>query len=104
MALCIAFFKCSPIQSLQTVIVNRLILNLIQGADHREDSDFRTVTGLEPPTFATGSFLGNIGGPLRTLPDDDEVIELEYVHGGGNTAALQAADSVEEVSVGSGSG
>ena len=51
-------------------MVNRLILNLVQGADNREDTEFRTRTGLEPPSFAAGSFLGDIGGPVRTLPDD----------------------------------
>ena len=58
-------------------MVNRLILNLVQGADHREDSEFRTRTGLEPPGFASGPFLGDIGGPVRTLPDDvdDDIYE-----------------------------
>ena len=66
-------------------MVNRLILNLVQGADQREDSEFRTRTGLEPPKFATGSFLGSIGGPLRTLPEDmgDELFEDEEVGTGG---------------------
>ena len=58
-------------------MTNRLVLNLIHGADTREDSHFRTQTGLEPPTFAAGPYLGNIGGPVRTLPDDfdDELVE-----------------------------
>ena len=55
-------------------MTNRLALNLIQGASAsasaREDSEFRTRTGLEPPTFAAGPYLGNIGGPVRTLPHD----------------------------------
>ena len=58
-------------------MVNRLALNLIQGADQREDSVFRTRTGMEPPAFATGSFLGNIGGPLRTVSDDEYDDTLE---------------------------
>ena len=72
--------------SLQIVIVNRLILNLIRGADDRAGSDFefQTRTGLEPPAFASGSFLGNIGGPVRTFPEDfdDDLIggyENNYV-------------------------
>ena len=58
-------------------MVNRLILNLMHGVNAREDSEFRVSTGLEPPTFADGPFLGSIGGPLRILPDDfdDEVLE-----------------------------
>ena len=58
-------------------MTNRLILNLIHGANAREDSEFRTQTGVEPPTFAAGPYLGNIGGPVRTLPDDfdDELVE-----------------------------
>ena len=55
---------------LQSVMVNRLVLNLKHGANAREDSEFRTRTGLEPPAFASGPFLGSIGGPVRTMPDD----------------------------------
>ena len=68
------FFYCYSVQfSLQTVIVNRLVLSLIHGANERDDSEFRTRTGIEPPTFAVGPFLGGIGGSLLTLPDDWEV-------------------------------
>ena len=68
----------SAVHSLQIVILDRLILNLIQGADQREDEEFRTRTGLEPPAFATGSFLGNIGGPLRTLSNNMFDVSFEY--------------------------
>ena len=67
----------SAVHSLQIVILDRLILNLIQGADQREDEEFWTRTGLEPPAFATGSFLGNIGGPLRTLSNDMDDVSFE---------------------------
>ena len=75
---------------LQIVNTNRLILNLIHGANAREDSEFRTRTGLEPPTFATGPYLGNIGGPVRTLPDDFDD-ELEQGDDGTlNTGELES--------------
>lgn len=64
-------------------MVNRLVLNLSDAVSAREDSEFRTRTGLEPPTFAAGPVLGNIGGSLRTFPDDldDELLifECEWV-------------------------
>ena len=59
----------------QIVLVNRLILNLSHAANPSEDSELRTRTKLVPPTYAVGTFLGNIGGPVRSLPDefyDDE--------------------------------
>ena len=52
------------------------MLNLSHAVNTREDSEFRTRTNLEPPTFASGPFLGNIGGPVHTFSDypyDDEV-------------------------------
>ena len=75
---------------MQAVIVNRLILNLVQGADNREDTELRTQTGLEPPVFATGPFLGDIGGPLRTLPDnmDDELYEGDEVDNDSDSTVL----------------
>ena len=60
---------------LEVVLINRLVLNLSHTANSREDSEFRTRTNLKPPTFATGPFLGNIGGPVHSLQDefyDDE--------------------------------
>ena len=49
-------------------MANRLVLNLRHNANTREDSEFRTRTGLEPPAFAEGPVIGNIGAPLRVLP------------------------------------
>ena len=63
---------------LQIVLVNRLVLNLSHAANSREDSEYHTRTNLELPTFAKGPFLGNIGGPVHSLPDEyynDEVEE-----------------------------
>ena len=51
-------------------MVNRLVLNLSRVVNTREDSESRSSTNLGPPTFAAGPFLGNIGGHVRTLPDD----------------------------------
>ena len=79
---------CSPESRLQVVITNRLVLNLIHNANAREDSEFRTRTGLEPPTFASGPFLGSIGGPVRTLPDDFDDYFVDG-NGGGNPGELE---------------
>ena len=60
-------------------------MNLSHAADTSEESEFRSRTGIEPPTFAAGPVLGNIGGPLRTLPDDlddDDALEVRDVLGG----------------------
>ena len=62
---------------LQVVITNRLVLNLSHAANGREDSEFTTRTNLDPPKFASGPFLGNIGGPVRSLPDEFYDEELE---------------------------
>ena len=73
-------------------MVNRLILNLIQGADQSENSEFRTRSGQESPAFATGPYLSNIGGSVRTIFDnmDDELFEVDDVdtvyHNSGNLA------------------
>ena len=69
--------------SLQIVFVNRLVLNLSNAANTQEDANFRLQTGLEPPLFATGSILGNIGGPVRTSLDDfeDEYLGSDDVEG-----------------------
>ena len=55
---------------LQVIITNRLVLNLSKSANTREGSEFHTKTTLEPPIFAMGIPLGNIGGSVNTLPDD----------------------------------
>ena len=78
-------------------MVNRLVLDLIQGADTRGDSEFRTRTGVEPPMFATGPFLGNIGGPLRTLSDDTDDDYLE--EDDAEYALSHGDDAVEQLSV-----
>ena len=55
---------------LQIILVNRLVLNLAHTANGHENSELYTKTLLDPPVFATGSFLGNIGGPVRSFLDD----------------------------------
>ena len=81
-------------------MINRLILNLAQGADQRENSDFRTRTGFEAPAFAAGSFLGNIGGPVRTFPDNygDEFEDDGSADSGGHdTAVKSSTNGAEEI-------
>ena len=88
-------------------MLNRLILNLIQGANQREDSEFRTRTGLEPPMFAAGPILGNIGGPFRAFPDDmdSDEVDAENSHiDVYNTDVPLNTNGTAEVNVASGSG
>ena len=59
-------------------MVNRLILNLSYTSNTRDNSEFGTRSGLEPPAFAVTS-IGNFGGYVSTLHDnwDDEVFKDE---------------------------
>ena len=72
------------------------MLNLTQAADTREDFEFRSRTGLEPPIFATSSVLGNIGEPLRTIPDDFE--DFEEGDDDGDVEEPEDSDSQDGVS------
>ena len=75
-------------------MVNRLILNLSQSVNVRENSDFRTRTGFEPPVFVEGPILGNIGGPVSTNNDSLLVEEYEDVlDARSNTREKGATDS-----------
>lgn len=47
------------------------MLNLNHAANVHEVSESRTKTGSETLMFAVSSFLGNVGGSLRTLLDTD---------------------------------
>ena len=58
--------------SLQTVAVNRLVLHLNHIANVWDDADFRSRTGLDPPMFATDSFLGSIRASVQTLQNNSE--------------------------------
>ena len=64
-------------------------------ANAREESEFETRTGLESPIFAAGPFLGNIGGPVRTLLNDFDDDYLEY---SGKSDADQNYDMAIDVS------
>ena len=57
--------------------MNRLILNLTQTANVREESESLTRTGFEPPMFASNSILGNIGAPVDIYMDypNDNALE-----------------------------
>ena len=61
------------------MIVNRLVLNLSHSANEREESESRSSTKIEAPVFASNSFLGNIGGTMRSIPNDvdDDLSETE---------------------------
>lgn len=58
-------------------MANRLVLSLSHAANERKDSEFRTRTGFEPPVFASGPALGNIGGPIPTFLDDLDDVSTE---------------------------
>lgn len=80
----VCFYKLSRgraliVNRLQIVMTNRLVLNLRLTANTREDFEFRTCTGLETAVFAHGSIIGNIGAPVRTLPEgwDEDVADWE---------------------------
>ena len=92
-------------------MTNRLVLNLSHTANTREDSEFRTRTGLEPPIFVNNSILGNIGGPLRTLPDgfedDEDILRCEEIGvniDGERTKDLQGLEEGRERIITSSSG
>lgn len=60
-----------------------MILNLSYSANTREEDEFRSRTGLEPPTFALNSIIGNIGAPVNTIPNgalEDTIETLEESH------------------------
>ena len=91
------------------------MLNLSYSANSREDSEFRTRTNHVLPAFAVGPFLGNIGGPVRSLPDEfyDDEIDRDVVkdgdgvrpgQGDGNVSVVEpnvasSSNEIEEVSV-----
>ena len=58
-------------------MTNRLVLNLSHTANAREDSEFRSQTGLEPPLFAVNPVLGNIGASIRTVRKDLDFFDDE---------------------------
>lgn len=104
----------SAAYSLQIVLINRLVLNLSHAANANDDSEFRTKTGLEPLSFASGPVLGNIGGPVRSFPDEDwedempeteghEMVELEMTRnetvGPSNVNGREGSDDAVNTSV-----
>ena len=96
-ALLIVF--CSQLSTcrLESVLINRLALGFRHATNSREDSKLRTTTLRGPPTFAAGSFLGNIDGPIRSLPDefyDDDDVEEDIVENN----ALQSDSGYDTIS------
>ena len=55
--------------SIRIIAVNRLVLSLSYEGNTRDNLEYRLRSGLEPPTFASNSVLGNFGGLVRSLPD-----------------------------------
>lgn len=91
------FNHYSKAYSLQIILINRLVLNLSHAANANDDSDFRTRTGLEPLSFASGPVLGNIGGPVRSFPDDDWDDEVPDESEGYEMVSLDRAGSETEI-------
>lgn len=61
--------------SIGWVVVNRLMLNLKRTSYNHELNtfpDYTTITGLPEPYFASNSFLGNLGAPLRVGTEYNE--------------------------------
>lgn len=56
------------------------------------DEEYRTRTGLEPPTFAAGTVLGNIGGVVSSLDDldGDDVLDRE---GNGGSEEVDVSET-----------
>ncbi|TDL18648.1 hypothetical protein BD410DRAFT_830798 [Rickenella mellea] len=59
---------------LSNLLINRLVLNL-RRVSHLQVGNASTIGTIREPVFATNSFLGNLGAPLRVGSDDDDGIE-----------------------------
>ncbi|TDL16093.1 hypothetical protein BD410DRAFT_650192 [Rickenella mellea] len=59
--------------ALTVILINRLVLNLRQVSHLQEGigATLGTIGTIPEPAFATNTFLGNIGGPLRIGSEDD---------------------------------
>ncbi|TDL18631.1 hypothetical protein BD410DRAFT_879842 [Rickenella mellea] len=65
---------CNP---LTVILINRLVLSLRQ-VSHAQEGNAPTLSAIDTiqePAFATNSFLGNLGAPLRLGPNDDKEME-----------------------------
>ncbi|TDL16100.1 hypothetical protein BD410DRAFT_650697 [Rickenella mellea] len=62
---------------LTLVLASRLFLNLRQVSRKQDacDRTLGTIDTIRDPVFATDSFLGNIGAPLRVGPDEEYEVE-----------------------------
>ncbi|TDL18684.1 hypothetical protein BD410DRAFT_491731 [Rickenella mellea] len=64
---------------LTAILINRLVLSLRQ-VSRFHDGNAPTLGGMctiPEPVFATNSFLGNVGAPLRVGPVDDDEISID---------------------------
>lgn len=73
--------------SLASILTNRLVLNLKQAGNSRIQTEASTLPNL---AFATNSFVGNLGAPLRVTNEDEEDDELHDL--GNNGHELQELD------------
>ena len=60
-------FLCSALNRVKNVAVNRLVLSLCHAANSQNDYTLRTRSEFEPPHFASGPILGNIGGIVHDV-------------------------------------
>ncbi|TDL16080.1 hypothetical protein BD410DRAFT_649404 [Rickenella mellea] len=74
---------------LTIILITRLVLNLKQVSHSRNGNSptHGTIGTIEEPVFATNSFLGNLGAPLRMDPEVDEIEEIG-VGDGAESAGL----------------
>ncbi len=63
----------SPSVSFVSVLTNRLVLNLKQVGNRHTHSEAATLSDL---AFATNSFVGNLGAPLRVSNEDGQGEEI----------------------------
>ncbi|TDL18643.1 hypothetical protein BD410DRAFT_900724 [Rickenella mellea] len=90
-------------EPLTAILVNRLVLNLRQ-VSHLHEGNAPALRGtgtIHEPVFATNSFLGNLGAPLRVGPEDEDEIEEVGVDDGaevvGGYRIVDQSDSTEDV-------
>lgn len=100
--LCTSFLVIDrKLHRVRIVAVNRLVLSLSYSANAREDSEYRSRSGFEPPLFAANSVLGNIGGLVHSLPDSFDGLEEtsgSQKANNGDDRNFEAQDAVVESS------
>ena len=86
-------------------MTSRLVLNLSNAAAYQEHSTLKSGSKLSQPVFASNSFLGNIGAPLRPSGDGDPSgsREAQSVVGDGeasySTATAISGNAIQTLTV-----